>query len=170
MCPSENVNAHGRRQRTLFARHGSPGDTRYEKRVATQQDRSSTRGTPSSSLAKVGNPLGGVSYCLASLALSTLFCPTFFFHFAPSDPSSLRLFPWPASFPLLSHVTLDLLVSTYYSCRALFLGQGLLCAAGIGGKFEDDWWLVPRTRAERGRRGGGAYAPRHSWRALVNCN
>lgn len=56
----------------VCTRHGSTEDTWYEERVATQQDRSSTWDIPSSSLAKVGNPLGGVSYCLASLAFYSL--------------------------------------------------------------------------------------------------
>jgi len=56
----------------VCTRHGSTEDTWYEERVATQQDRSSTWDIPSSSLAKVGNPLGGVSYCLTSLAFYSL--------------------------------------------------------------------------------------------------
>lgn len=70
-----------RSRRTLFARGtGVPRTLWYEERVATQQDRSSTWDIPSSSLAKVGNPLGGVSYCLTSLALYSLLS---------SSPSSL---------------------------------------------------------------------------------
>lgn len=68
----------------VCTRHGSTEDTWYEERVATQQDRSSTWDIPSSSLAKVGNPLGGVSYCLASLAFYSLLS-----HLLPYHPGPL---------------------------------------------------------------------------------
>lgn len=173
VCPSENVNAHGRRRRTLLARHGSPGDTRYEKRVATQQDRSSTRGTPSSSLAKVGNPLGGVSYCLASLALSTL----------SSVPPSSSSSPHRARHLFLPRLLPSTLRSSFVFVAASssprfhlrrhpraprlllpFLpGSFPLLRAAAEERKSEDW------RRERERRKQGC-APRRSWRALVNCN
>lgn len=72
----------------VCTRHESTEDTWYEERVATQQDRSSTWDIPSSSLAKVGNPLGGVSYCLASLAFYSLLS-----HLLPYLPDPLLRFP-----------------------------------------------------------------------------
>lgn len=72
----------------VCTRHGSTEDTWYEERVATQQDRSSTWDIPSSSLAKVGNPLGGVSYCLASLAFYSLLS-----HLLPYLPGPLPRLP-----------------------------------------------------------------------------
>lgn len=65
------------------------GDIRYEKRVATQQDRSSSW-IPSSSSAKVGNPLGGVSYGVSPFPAARNLLSLPVFNFLLGSPTRSR--------------------------------------------------------------------------------